>query len=372
MSRSLSTTAGSVAKSGPIGRFGGLRRRLFLLTGLGAAAVAKAVIDAPTPTHAAGFVVGAPPGYTPIDPPSDGVQGYAVGANAAGTFGRNNDLNGVGVHGVAPSGVGSYGESTTGTGVGGVSASGFGLRATSASNAAAYVSSTSSYGMFATSGTGVGVVGQTTSGSEAVYGSASGGTGVRGDSATGMAVVGVASGSATTSVGGYFFASNPGAYALRTSGRALITGDFTVTGLKSAAVPGRDGSLRRVYCLEAPESFFEDVGRDQIVGGRGAVQLDPEFRAIVRGDDYLVSLTPLGDCNGLYVADLKTDGFEVRELRGGTSSVPFHYRITAKRKDVPDGRRLERVEEPAPIVPIRNVPAINLPAEDTAPVIDAR
>jgi hypothetical protein len=59
--------------------------------------------------------------------PWNGVQGYAVGANNAGTFGRNNDLNGVGVFGAAPSGTGVFGESATGFGVGGKSDSEYGV-----------------------------------------------------------------------------------------------------------------------------------------------------------------------------------------------------------------------------------------------------
>src|SRR5258708_23668275 len=42
-------------------------------------------------------------GVTPsIDAISDGIQGYATGMNTAGVFGRNNDLNGIGVRGNAP------------------------------------------------------------------------------------------------------------------------------------------------------------------------------------------------------------------------------------------------------------------------------
>jgi hypothetical protein len=43
-----------------------------------------------------------------------------------------------------------------------------------------------------------------------------------------------------------------------------------------------------------------------------------------------VFLTPQGDCNGLYVAQKSSAGFEVRELRGGRSSLTFDYRIVAK------------------------------------------
>jgi len=60
---------------------------------------------------------------------------------------------------------------------------------------------------------------------------------------------------------------------------------------------------------------------------------------------YQVFLTPGADCNGLYVAGKTLTTFEVRELRASTGSLPFSYRVVAKRKGAA-GKRLERVERP--------------------------
>jgi hypothetical protein len=57
-------------------------------------------------------------------------------------------------------------------------------------------------------------------------------------------------------------------------------------------------------------------------------------------EPYHVYLTPLGDCNGLYVANKTATSFEVRELRGGTSDPAFDYRIVAIRKGY-EGVRME-------------------------------
>jgi hypothetical protein len=140
------------------------RRELLALVGLGVGVAAKAGLGSDRTALADGRVIGAPAGYAPYDSPSDGVQGYTTGANNAGTFGRNNDLNGVGVYGIAPAGVGVHGDSSTGTAVGARSTSGPGIWATS----------NTSYGGFGTSnyigvegwagGTGTGVLGASTSG----------------------------------------------------------------------------------------------------------------------------------------------------------------------------------------------------------------
>jgi hypothetical protein len=124
-----------------------------------------------------------------------------------------------------------------------------------------------------------------------------------------------------------------------------VGGDLTVEGAISANVSHPDGSLRRMYALESPESWFEDVGRAEVVDGRAQVELDNEFAAMVRTDDYHVFLTPEGDTQGLFVSARRPDGFEVREQQGGTSNLTFSYRMVAKRSDV-EARRLQRIEPP--------------------------
>jgi hypothetical protein len=123
-----------------------------------------------------------------------------------------------------------------------------------------------------------------------------------------------------------------------------VIGNFSVLGgNKNAVVKLPDGSEGLVYCQESTEPYFEDFGRAQLAGGVARVALEPGFAGIVQREGYMVFLTPGGDCNGLYLSRQDSNGFEVRELKGGTGAVPFTYRIVAKRKDVP-GERLKKVE----------------------------
>jgi hypothetical protein len=52
-------------------------------------------------------------------------------------------------------------------------------------------------------------------------------------------------------------------------------------GPKSAAVPHPDGTTRILYCLECPESWFEDFGKGQLARGKAQIAFDPDFAAIV-------------------------------------------------------------------------------------------
>jgi hypothetical protein len=75
--------------------------------------------------------------------------------------------------------------------------------------------------------------------------------------------------------------------------------------------------------------------------------LDAVFADTVNADmQYHVFLTPLGDCEGLYVASQSAKGSEARELCGGKLDVPFDYRVVARRKGW-ENIRLEDVTDRA-------------------------
>jgi hypothetical protein len=259
------------------------------------------------PNQGAGLLAS---GVVGVSPNNVGVQGTSNGSTGAGVLGTNTST-GVGVGGTTSTGVNGFpavaGKNTgTGTGVGGYSAG------------------TNSVGTAGVTDSGYGV-----------YGNASGsGTGVVGASGGNAAVWGAASAA--------------GAYSgLFTGGAGVIVyGALTVAGgPKSAAVHGADGKLRRLYSMESPESWFEDVGSGQLSNGSATVQLEPGFAGVVKTDQYHVFLTPQGAPKGpLYISSKTPAGFTVQDA-GGSSNIAFDYRVIAKRKDI-DGARLELVSEP--------------------------
>jgi len=112
------------------------------------------------------------------------------------------------------------------------------------------------------------------------------------------------------------------------------SGDFTCSGTKSAVVPVDKGQRSvKLYAVEAPKNWFEDVGSGHLVNGAAIVNLDHTFAQTVdTGVEYHIFLTPKGDCKGLYVTNEGRSSFEVRELGGGTANIAFDYRIMAARK----------------------------------------
>jgi hypothetical protein len=75
-------------------------------------------------------------------------------------------------------------------------------------------------------------------------------------------------------------------------------------------------------------------GIAQLADGVCEVQFDQDFAEVITTTGRpTVTVTPLGDCNGLYMVDLTARGFTVREAKGGTSNVEFTWIAVAKRVD---------------------------------------
>jgi hypothetical protein len=132
----------------------------------------------------------------------------------------------------------------------------------------------------------------------------------------------------------------PGAHA------GVFYGDLIVVGgPKSAAVPVSDGSLRLLYCVESPESWFEDFGNAKLERGCADVPIKVDFAEVADMSDYHVFLTPYGDTKGLHVAARTPAGFTVEEHDRGRSEIAFAWRVVARRKDI-TAERLAKVTLP--------------------------
>ena len=110
--------------------------------------------------------------------------------------------------------------------------------------------------------------------------------------------------------------------------------------------PTASGGAVLTNVEHAAQPTIADTGEAQLRNGEAWIALDPRFAASIDASaGYLVFLTPEGATRGLYTAQKTSHGFGVRECRGGTSSLPFAYRIVAK----PLGSPSERL---APLAPI--------------------
>ena len=228
------------------------------------------------------------PGYTPLNQTA-GVYGIGGAGNGPGILGQGGSTAADGVQGSSGSRNGVFGESSSGNGINGQSADGIGVLAQSAS------------------GTGLVAQGQL--------------FGLR------------ANATAPPFTAGQF------------DGNVTVSGHLTIGGIKLAAVTFPDGSDRRLYSLESPESWLEDFGFGEFSNGEAEVRLDPGFRSVVNGNAYHVFVTEYGDNNALYVAERSGTSFLVR-AKGSQANGAFSYRVVAKRKDI-TASRFHKVELPS-------------------------
>lgn len=114
-------------------------------------------------------------------------------------------------------------------------------------------------------------------------------------------------------------------------------GTWNCTGAK-VSIATVNGEERAMYAVESPEVISEDFGSGKLVDGQATVTIDALFAATVNLSEYQIFVTPLGDCNGLYVSNKTATSFEVHELGGGDADIEFDYRIVAKRLGYEDVR----------------------------------
>ncbi|HEY2857447.1 MAG TPA: hypothetical protein VGJ21_03475 [Terracidiphilus sp.] len=125
------------------------------------------------------------------------------------------------------------------------------------------------------------------------------------------------------------------------------SGSMACTGQVKSLMTTRDGASQlETYSVQSAENWVEDYGSGHLIGGRAFVALEAAYARVVNaGMEFHVFLTPGGDCKGLYVTNKTAGGFEVHELGGGTSSIPFDYKIVAKRSGMESERLVDVTDQ---------------------------
>ncbi|MDH5715903.1 MAG: hypothetical protein OEZ30_10090, partial [Candidatus Aminicenantes bacterium] len=289
--------------------------------------------------------------------PAYGVYGIATaaGGETNGVYGKTDSTGGQGVYGEAP----LYGVHGHATAVSGTNSGLYG-RTDSSDGYGVYglSSNIGVYGRALTYGiegecigvSGRGVYGYASASAGITYGvygisDSTSGRGVYGTAPT-YGVLGIATATSSTNYGIYGTTNSASGYAGYFQGNAHVTGDFTVDGSKNCVQPIDNGKKVLLYAMESPEIWFEDFGTAQLVNGQAVVPVEKIFAQTANIEmGYLLFLTPIGECQGLYISRKDKDSFEVRELGGGTSNISFDYRIVAKRRGYEEVR-FEEFTEP--------------------------
>jgi hypothetical protein len=147
------------------------------------------------------------------------------------------------------------------------------------------------------------------------------------------------------------------------------------TGTVATMVKDLNDEYVNMFCPEAPEVLFQDYGTGKLVNGRAYITIDPIFAKNIYIDEQhplKVFIQLEGDCKGVYVTNKSKNGFEVRELQGGTSNVDFSWTVVANRINTYDengelNSRFQDVRFPKSPIKPKTISQAVLTADDKEP-----
>ncbi|WP_341900691.1 hypothetical protein [Fluviicola taffensis] len=97
-----------------------------------------------------------------------------------------------------------------------------------------------------------------------------------------------------------------------------------------------------VYAVTSVDAKIYNNGTAELVNGEAYIAFDENYKALL-GDKPVVTVTPNGDCNGVYIASVDKNGFRIKEMNNGNSTVNISWISVGNRID-------NRMEEATRIV----------------------
>jgi hypothetical protein len=87
------------------------------------------------------------------------------------------------------------------------------------------------------------------------------------------------------------------------------------------------------YSLTSTDIKIYNDGKAILTNGKARVTFDASFAEMIGNNTPIVTISPMGQCNGLFIKNVDSGGFDVEELNGGSSNVEFSFIVIGKRID---------------------------------------
>lgn len=145
---------------------------------------------------------------------------------------------------------------------------------------------------------------------------------------------------AVNGVGGGFFGNMIGSVSRGAVVGQLNTGElFATYNIGDVYTSGRQIEMvtageQKVaaFTTTSTEAVVYKKGNAQLVNGEAYIKFEANFSALL-GESPEVTVTPKGDCNGVYIASVDKNGFTVKESKGGNSNVVISWIAAGNRVD---------------------------------------
>ncbi len=109
------------------------------------------------------------------------------------------------------------------------------------------------------------------------------------------------------------------------------SGDEYTAGRQVEIVATATGK-KAAYTVTSTEAVVYKKGKITLVNGTARVTFDSDYAALL-GDAPVVTTSPMGECNGIYIESIDKNGFTVKELNKGTSNVQVTWIAVGDRID---------------------------------------
>lgn len=145
----------------------------------------------------------------------------------------------------------------------------------------------------------------------------------------------------TAGIGGGFFGAMIGSVTKGQIIGQLNSGELfasynegnTYTTGKNVELVGAEGqSKQAVYAVTSLDAKIYNNGSAQLVNGEAYIAFDANYKALL-GENPTVTVSPNGNCNGVYIASVDKNGFTVKEMNNGTSTVALSWIAVGNRVD---------------------------------------
>ncbi|OFY87609.1 MAG: hypothetical protein A3F72_13515 [Bacteroidetes bacterium RIFCSPLOWO2_12_FULL_35_15] len=87
------------------------------------------------------------------------------------------------------------------------------------------------------------------------------------------------------------------------------------------------------YSVTSTEVKVYNDGIGKLSMGKTRVNFETSFSELIEDSRPVVTITPMGQCNGIYISNVDSKGFDIVELNNGSSNVEFSYIVIGKRID---------------------------------------
>ncbi|NHM00596.1 hypothetical protein [Flavobacterium difficile] len=110
------------------------------------------------------------------------------------------------------------------------------------------------------------------------------------------------------------------------------SGNVYTLGKNIELVENVDQTKTAVYSVTSTESTIYAKGKAQLVNGEVYIAFNDSYKKLL-GEEPEVTVSPKGNCNGIYIASIDKNGFTVKELNNGNSDVAISWISVGNRID---------------------------------------